>query len=340
MLTLKKGVNLGGFLSQCSEYTTEHYETFITKEDIKNIKDMRFDHIRLPIDFEVLETEEGEALPQNYHFVDDTLEWCKEYGLNVLLDVHKTWGYFFDNAGKNENLNTLFDSEEAIDRFLGLWELLSSRYGKYSDFVGMELLNEVVNPEYAEPWNKLIRRAVAVIRKNAPDTTIVYGGVEWNSAGTLKLLEKPFDDNVINTFHYYEPLLFTHQKAPWVPTISQTMDVPYTDDMEWFKKESAKIGLQGMAVVNSKSSRMGVEFHEETIKCALEVAKERGLVLYCGEFGVIDRADPAEAIKWYKDVLDLFAKYDIGYALWSYKEMDFGIMGEKYGELRDFLTNR
>ena len=80
MLTLKKGVNLGGFLSQCSEYTTEHYETFITKEDIKNIKDMRFDHIRLPIDYEVLETEEGEALPHNYHFVDDTLEWCKEYG--------------------------------------------------------------------------------------------------------------------------------------------------------------------------------------------------------------------------------------------------------------------
>lgn len=338
MLTLKKGVNLGGFLSQCSEYTDEHYATFITKDDIKNIKDMRFDHVRLPIDYEVIETEDGTELEQRYSYIDNALEWCREYGLNVLLDLHKTWGYFFDNAGKRENLNTLFDSEEAINRFLTIWKRLSARYGKNNDFVGFELLNEVVNPEYAQPWNSLIRRAVAIIRENAPDSTIVYGGVEWNSAATLKLLEKPFDDNVIYTFHYYEPLLFTHQKAPWVPTINQTMSVEYTDDMEYFKKESAKIGLQGLGVVYSKAQKMGVEFHEEMISAALQVAKERNLVLYCGEFGVIDRAEPKEAIKWYRDVLQLFEKYNIGYALWSYKEMDFGIMGEKYKELREFLT--
>ncbi len=340
MLKLSKGVNLGGFLSQCSEYTIEHYETFISKEDIKKIKEMRFDHIRLPIDYEVLETEDGIELTDNFRFIDNTLSWCREYGLKVLIDVHKTWGYFFDNAGKSEGLNTLFDSEEAIDRFLGLWEKLSTRYGKFHDEVGFELLNEVVNPEYAPKWNALIKRAVALIRKNAPDSTIVYGGVEWNSAATLRLLEEPFDDNVLYTFHYYEPLLFTHQKAPWVPTISQTMSVPYTDDMGWFKEESEKIGHQGMPVVRAKAEKMGVEFHEEMIGCALETAKERNLTLYCGEFGVIDRADPKEAIKWYRDVLDLFEKYNIGYALWSYKEMDFGIMGDNYGELRDFLTQR
>lgn len=340
MLKLVKGVNLGGFLSQCSEYTVEHYETFITKEDIKKIKAMRFDHIRLPIDYQVIETEDGAELTDNFRFIDNTLEWCMECGLNVLIDLHQTWGYYFDNVGKGENLNTLFDSEEAIGRFLNIWDKLSKRYGKYSDFVGLELLNEVVNPEYAPKWNALIRRAVAVIRKNAPNSTIVYGGVEWNSAATLRLLEEPFDDNVLYTFHYYEPLLFTHQKASWVPTISQTMDVPYTDDMEWFKAESAKIGHQGMPVVNSPAKKMGIEFHEGMIGCALETAKERNLPLYCGEFGVIDQADPKEAIKWYKDVLDLFEKYGIGYALWSYKEMSFGIMGENYGELRDFLTER
>ena len=76
------------------------------------------------------------------------------------------------------------------------------------------------------------------------------------------------------------------------------------------------------------------------IKTALEVAKERKIKLYCGEFGVIDRAEPKEAIKWYKDILSLFEKYDIAYSIWSYKEMDFGIMGEKYGELRKYLTEK
>lgn len=336
MLTLKKGVNLGGFLSQCSEYTTSHYETFITENDIVNIADLNFDHVRLPIDYEVIENEDGSEIRENYHFIDDTLSWCKKRGLKVILDVHKTWGYFFDDAGV-EGRNTLFDSPQAQDRFVSLWDRLSARYEKYHDFVAYELLNEVVNPEYCKPWNELIKRTVSVIRKNAPDTTIVYGGVEWNSAGTLKLLEDPADDNTIFTFHYYEPLLFTHQKAPWVPTISQQLKVHYPDDMAWYKKESEKIGLQGMPCVNCEADSMGVDFHEKMIKSALDVKKEKNITLYCGEFGVIDRADEDDAIRWYRDILNLFEKYDIGYALWSYKEMDFGIMGEKYERLRAFL---
>ena len=31
-----------------------------------------------------------------------------------------------------------------------------------------------------------------------------------------KKLEKPEFDNVIYTFHFYEPIIFTHQKAYWV----------------------------------------------------------------------------------------------------------------------------
>ena len=339
MLKLKKGINLGGFLSQCKEYTTAHYETFITEDDIKNIADMRFDHVRFPIDYEVLEEEDGTEIKANYRYIDDTLEWCKKYGLNVVLDVHKTWGYFFDNAA-TEGLNTLFDSPEAQERFLNLWEKLSSRYGNLSSYVAMELLNEVVNPEYSERWNALIKKAVAIIRKNAPDTTIIYGGVEWNSAGTLKLLEKPADDNTIFTFHYYEPLLFTHQKAPWVPTISPELKVHYPADMKWYKEESIKIGMQGMPCANSPAKTMGVEYHENMISSALEVAKNTGIPLYCGEFGVIDRADEEDAIRWYSDIFELFKKYDIGYSLWSYKEMDFGVMGEKYGKLREFLKNQ
>ena len=45
------GVNLGGWLSQADETTTEHYETFITEEDIKAIAKMGLDHVRLPVDY-------------------------------------------------------------------------------------------------------------------------------------------------------------------------------------------------------------------------------------------------------------------------------------------------
>jgi len=338
MLDLKKGVNLGGWLSQCPEYTPNRYETFITESDIKDIAGMHFDHVRLPIDYEVIETEDGEEIADNYKFIDNAIDWCRKYGLKTILDVHKTWGYFFDNASK-EGLNTLFSSPEAQERFIKLWDKLSSRYGKYSDTVAMELLNEVVNPEYAPSWNELIGRTVNTIRKNAPDTTIIYGGVEWNSAATLKLLDAPADDNIIFTFHYYEPLVFTHQKAPWVPQIPQDLDVDYREDIEYYKDLSSKIGLQGEGCASTDVSRMGIEFHEKMMGEALKVGKDRNITLYCGEFGVIDRADPKEALKWYKDVVATFKKYGIGYCAWSYKEMDFGIRGEQYLAVRELLAD-
>ncbi len=338
MLKLKKGVNLGGWLSQC-DHTVSRYETFITEDDIKNIANMHFDHVRLPIDYEVIENEDGTDITDNYRFIDRAIEWCRKYGLNTILDIHKTWGYSFDDVNK-EGLNTLFDSPEAQERFVKLWDKLSAKYGRYNDTVAMELLNEVVNPEYADPWNALIKRAVAAIRNNAPDTTIIYGGVEWNSVATLKLLEEPADDNIIFTFHYYEPLLFTHQKAPWVPTISPDLYVPYPGDMDMYRRESDKVGIQGQSVVRAQADSIGIPFHEEMIGEALKVGKQRNMTLYCGEFGVIDRADPSDAIKWYKDVITLFKKYDIGYCVWSYKEMDFGILGDNYKEMRDFLTEQ
>ena len=35
-MNLEKGINFGGWLSQCI-HTKEHYDTFITKDDVKNV---------------------------------------------------------------------------------------------------------------------------------------------------------------------------------------------------------------------------------------------------------------------------------------------------------------
>ncbi len=51
----KKGVNLGGWLSQCgNNYNKEHYDTFITEKDLETIKQWGLDHVRVPVDAEVI----------------------------------------------------------------------------------------------------------------------------------------------------------------------------------------------------------------------------------------------------------------------------------------------
>lgn len=137
----QKGINLGGWLSQCV-YEKEHYDTFIVEEDLKRIASWGLDHVRVPIDYEVLETEDGAMIEEGYQYLDACLQWCKKYRLNMIIDLHKTKGYSF-----NELDNTLFDQEDLKVRFLNLWVTIAKRYGKEEQCVAFELLNEVANQD-------------------------------------------------------------------------------------------------------------------------------------------------------------------------------------------------
>lgn len=333
-MKLYRGINFGGYLSQC-EHSLEHYATFITKEDVKKVADLGFDHIRLPIDYEVLETQDGNEYMEGIAYVNQFLLWCEEYNMDVVLDLHKAYGYDFNDAG-DPFKNNLFSNPELQRRFVELWTRLAQRYGNL-DYVAFELLNEVVEEHVADEWNKLIDVTVDAIRRYAPDTPIIYGGIQWNSARTLKLLNKPEYDNIIFTFHMYEPLIFTHQKAPWVPNMPMDKTIDYPATMEYYKEVSKLIGYKGKDVQISKCKEMGKPFLIEMIKEAVDMAKEAGVRLYCGEFGVIDRAPVEDTLRWYQDIFDVFKQFDIHAAVWSYKEMDFGVTDEHYAPIADKL---
>ena len=70
------GVNLGGWYSQCN-YTEERYNNFITEDDFKVIADWGLDHVRLPIDYELIETDDGQPLEKGYERIANAIKWCK-----------------------------------------------------------------------------------------------------------------------------------------------------------------------------------------------------------------------------------------------------------------------
>ena len=333
-MELNRGVNLGGFLSQC-EHTAKHYEEFITEKDIEKISKWGFDHVRLPIDYEVLEEDDGTPKEEGYSIVKRVVEWAKKYGLSIVLDLHKAYGYDFNDAGDSEK-NNLFQSEKLQKRFVDLWDRISSNFNSY-DNVAFELLNEVVEENNADAWNSLIAKAVKAIRGNAPEAYIIYGGIQWNSAKTLKLLDKPLDDKIIFTFHFYEPLLFTHQKAYWVKTMDPSWDIEYPGSMEEYLKKSKIIGDQGKAVYECGLDHIGPQLIDDLVQDAINAAKNAGVGLYCGEFGVIDRAPVEDTKRWFDDVNEIFSKYNIRFCVWNYKEKDFGIADEHYDAVRDDL---
>ena len=334
-MNLNNGINLGGFLSQCV-HTMEHYKSFITEQDISKIAELGFDHIRLPIDYEVIEDCNQAIKEETIIFVDKAVDWCKKYNLNIILDLHKAPGYDFNDAGCAEK-NNLFNDEKLKNRFINIWKIMANRYGK-KPHVAFELLNEVVEQENADKWNELIESCTNAIRSINKETPIIYGGIQWNSAKTLKLLKVPKDKNIIFTFHFYEPFLFTHQKANWVKLMPKK-DIFYPSTMEYFQEVTKILGYQGAGIDDAEQIKMGPEYIEYMIKEAILAAQNANVSLYCGEFGVIDQAPIEDTLKWFEDVNEVFRKYKIGCAVWSYKLMDFGITDEHYSPIFDKLIS-
>ncbi|MBQ5386791.1 MAG: glycosyl hydrolase family 5, partial [Lachnospiraceae bacterium] len=82
-------------------------------------------------------------------------------------------------------------------------------------------------------------------------------------------------------------------------------------------------------------SEIGEGFFEDIFAPAIAKAEKDNAYLYCGEYGVIDQADPEDRLRWMKDIHAVFEHHGIGHALWNYKQKDFGLVDESFSSIRD-----
>ena len=72
-----RGINLGGWISQCGpNYNEQHYMSFVTEDDIAKIADMGLDHVRMPVDYNVIQTEDGELIESGMKHIEDCVNCC------------------------------------------------------------------------------------------------------------------------------------------------------------------------------------------------------------------------------------------------------------------------
>ena len=320
------GINLGGWFSQC-DHTKERYDTFITEKDFETIRSWGLDHVRIPVDYNLTEDPEGRYLEEGFAYIQTAIDWCGRYGLNMVLDLHKAFGYSFD---KGENESGLFDTPSYQERFCRLWEEFAGRFGRYEDRLAFELLNEVTDPSYSDKWNALSSECIRRIRAIAPSIRILVGGYHNNGIDALPDLAMPADENVIYNFHCYEPLIFTHQGADWISGMDTSFRMPLASSYREYAENSRKqLGASGAHIVPvdefGPELPFGPEYFERYVSQAVAVAEERNVALYCGEFGVINLASPEDTLSWYRMICSVFDRFGIGRAAWSYKEMDFGL---------------
>jgi len=323
----RSGVNLGGWISQ-SGYARDHVAGFIKREDVERIASWGLDHVRLPFDYPVLESDDNPFvyLEEGFQVIDRLLGWCRDSSLNLVLDLHKAPGYAFGNRAED---NVLFTDQAAQRRFVSLWREIAGRYKGEGDNLVFELMNEIVDA-HGDTWNRIARMAIEGVWDVDPKRHILLGGPYYNSVAGLDTLEIWDDERVLYNFHFYEPFLFTHQRARWTHLRDSGVSQSYPGKIEGLDRLKEIFGGDKPEHYKTLGADTVFDraFLENALSPAVEFARRRGRELYCGEYGVIDLADLGSRINWLRDINDLFDTNGFGRACWTYKGMNFTSIDE------------
>lgn len=104
------GMGIGGWLTNYKRFNVipvdkrldltagdfEHFNTYITEDDVKRIASFGMDHIRLGFDQLVLEESPGVYRERIFQLIDAFIAWCETSNMNVVLNLHKAIGNYCD----------------------------------------------------------------------------------------------------------------------------------------------------------------------------------------------------------------------------------------------------
>ena len=223
---LKHGINASIWFAQHpQDYSVERLRTFTTADDISLIAKLGFDHVRLSVDADPI-TDWQRGRDNGVAFMtelDRVVKTIVDNHLAVIVDMHPESKY----------KAPLKQGTASVQQFTSLWRALARHYaGTDPDHVYFEIMNE---PEQDDPyrWQGIEATVAAAIREAAPRHTIIVAGAHWSGLEDLLVLQPIALDNVIYTFHDYEPFPFTHQGATWTsPEVQPLRAIPYPSSPE------------------------------------------------------------------------------------------------------------
>ena len=320
------GMGIGGWLTNYKRFNVlpverrfdlsagdfEHFESYITEEDIRYIASLGMDHVRLGFDQVVLEEKPGVYRECIFRKLDEFISWCEKYSLNIVLNLHKAIGNYCDIPEKVQ----LMESPELQERFIDLWLAVEERY-RNNNKIAFELLNEVrdIDPQL---WNKVADKVIKALRKHNGKRVLIIGGTCWNNPAKLKDMTFYDDENIVYTFHFYAPFEFTHQQGVLqADPLYYNRKMPYPGDIEYYNDYQKFV--HGKDDVYCGLNEMNIEYLARELENACRFARMHpGTKLWCGEFGTIRHAKLEWRENYMRDVIYLLKKNNISYCVWNY----------------------
>lgn len=297
-----------------------HYSDFAKPYDAAKREQMfadiakaGFKTVRIPICFSAwmqlkrpYDWEHADGLKMADLFV----KWGLANKLNVIIDLHHTE---FDRS---------IPEAATAERLVNLWVRIAERYQRTDpERVFFELRNEPHNIA-AEEWRWQANEIIKAKRPIAPQHTLIVGFHDWNARKAL-VESKPFDDkNIIYTFHYYDPFLFTHQGAFWagVGGIEEIKYLPFPAVKEnRIQTPAAAKGQWTETLIRTYGEDSKAEKMFKDLKAAKEWSIKNKVPIFVGEFGAFSKfATLEDRCRYAEVVYSAFGKLQIPNAWWEW----------------------
>jgi endoglucanase len=279
-LPFRRVMNIGNALEAPA---SAHWGVTMDNRYFHILKRAGFDAVRIPVRFSDYTT----GAP---HYVldagfmkklDEHVRYALSLGLAVILDLH----HFDELMASPEG--------ERKTQFLAIWWHLSEHYEDYSEKLIFEVLNEPSNKLHGDLWNAYLQEAIFTIRVKSPNRYLVIGPDSMNRIDGLSRLKIPQTHRLILSFHYYEPMEFTHQGLTFV-------------------------GLQDKKGVKWKYGKTEKSRIQKDFQTVRDFALAHDLPVFLGEFGVNLNVDDAQRAAWLKAVRQQAEAFGFAWGFWEF----------------------
>lgn len=278
---LGKGINIIGY----DPIWNDMAEARMQAKHFRLIKEAGFDNVRIKISpFRFSMDSLNTIEPKFFKTLDWAVQQALDNGLMTIIDFHE------HNAIEEDPIGTR-------PMFLSMWKQIAEFCKDYPNEVLFEIANEPnMKPE---TWNDMHREAHKIIRASNPNRTLIVGTINGNQIQYLKDLELPENDrNIIIAIHYYSPIQFTHQGAPW---------------------STKNKDLSGITWTNTEKEENDVI---ADFNAAQEWSKEHNRPLTLGEFGAYEKADMPSRVRWTNFVVTQAESRNWSWSYWQF-DSDF-----------------
>jgi len=280
-----------------------------SEQDFIDVKSLDADVIRLPVAFHnfILDEKTHTLEPELLKYLDTVADWAQKHQIYLIIDNH--------------SFHPVNPTDDNIDKILiPVWEQIARYFKDRGKYVLYEVLNEP-HGITDERWGKIQQKTVEAIRKIDKEHPIIVGGTNYNSIEKLFKIPKYTDKNLIYTFHFYDPHIFTHQGATWnKPSLDPLSNLPFPAP-ENFNPQIHETFKGTWVEEFLKNYEQDSKFEKlsGTLERVVSFSKERKAPVFCGEFGVFMKQSPKEdRVKWYKFIREEFVKKNIPWICWDY----------------------